>query len=198
MAKHQKKHKRRRRRGHRVGALALNPNQPVIQLAAAALGYFLAADPVNTALDKVIPDSIKNATDVKKYIPGAVETGIGAYLLLGKGRKTLVKTIVGGVAAGAGIKRLLKQAGVIQGYQAVPVVGTHRRRMAGYQSVPVVGSSMPPQLSGTPAQLQGYRVNGPGYVPHGSGVMGSINGIGNFDGRNGSGITYGGSSGYMG
>jgi hypothetical protein len=192
-----KKHTRRRHHRARVGAL--NPKQPVVQLAAVALGYFLA-DTINTSIDKVIPASISTATDFKKYIPGAVETGLGAYLLLSKGRASLIKTGIGGIVAGAGLKRLLVQAGVVTGYQAVPVIGTHhRRRMAGYQSVPVVGG-IPGQLQGVPVQLQGYRVNGPGYMPNGSGVpgMNGINGIGNIDGRGGSGITYGGSSGYMG
>jgi hypothetical protein len=177
--------------------MALNPSQPIVQLGAVALGWFLA-DTINPAIDKVIPTSISTATDFKKYIPGAVQTGLGAYLVMSKSRRSIVKTAIGGVAAGSGLNRLLKQAGVITGYQAVPVIG-RARRMAGYQSVPVVGSAMPPQLSGVPAQLQGYRVNG--YIPHGSGansVMGAINGVGNLDGRNGSGITAGGSSGYMG
>lgn len=190
-----KKHHRRRR----IGAMALNPSQPVVKLAAVALGYFLAADPINTALDKVIPAEITTATDFKKYIPGAAETGIGALLLMSKKKPSLIKTAAGGLLAGAGLKRLLKASGVITGYQATPVIGRMgRHRMAGYQSVPVVGVTTPPQLSGTPPQLQGYRVNG--YIPHGSGVgvMGSINGIGNTDHTRGSGINYGGSSGYMG
>lgn len=200
MARHRKrKHHRARRRRGRVGAMALNPQQPVVKLAAVALGYFLAADPINSAIDKVVPDSIKTATDFKKYIPGAAEGGIGAMLLLSKRKPSLLKTVAGGVLAGAGLKRLLTTAGVITGYQAVPVIGASRRhRMAGYQSVPVVGVMTPPQLSGVPAQLQGYRVNG--YQPNGSGmgVMGSaVNGVGNYDGLRGSGVTQGGSSGYL-
>lgn len=187
-------HKRHRRR--RVGALALNPNRPEIKLAAVALGYFLLADQLNGAIDKVVPDSVKTATDFKKYIPGAAEAGLGAMLLMSKKKPSLIKTAAGGILAGAGLKRLLVQAGVVTGYQSVPVIGRMgRRRMAGYQSVPVIGAT-PPQLSGTPAQLQGYRVNGPGYVPHGSGV-GVMGKVGSFADK-GSGITYSNSSGYMG
>jgi hypothetical protein len=188
-------HKTRRRR--RVGALALNPNRPEIKLAAIALGYFLLADQINGAIDKVVPDSIKTATDFKKYIPGAAEAGLGALLLTSKKKPSLIKTAAGGIIAGAGLKRLLVQAGVVTGYQAVPVIGRMgRRKMAGYQSVPVIGR-MPPQLSGTPAQLQGYGVNG--YTPHGSGVgvMGKVGSVGSFA-EKGSGVTYSNSSGYMG
>lgn len=198
MAHRKRKTKHKHHKARRIGAMALNPNQPVIKLAAVALGYFLAADPLNSAIDKAVPVSISTATDFKKYIPGAVEGGIGALLLLSKKKPSLIKTGIGGILAGAALKRLLLQTGAITGYQATPVIGMARRhRMAGYQSVPVVGVTTPPQLSGKlPAQLEGYRVNG--YRPHGSGVMGSINGVGHTDPFRGSGITYGDSSGYMG
>lgn len=206
--KHRKHRKVHHRRRHRIGAMSLNPANPVLKLAAVGLGYFLAADPINSAIDKILPDSMKPDAgtgtapgEMVKYVPGAVEVGLGAMFLLSKRRPSLIKTLASGVVAGAGLKRLLKASGVITGYQATPVIGRARHhRMAGYQSVPVVGLTTPPQLSGTPAQLEGYRVNGPrlsGYVPHGSGV-GVMGGVGNYDSTKGSGINYGGSSGYMG
>lgn len=186
MAK-KKKHGGHHRRRRRVGALALNPGSQLTKLLAVAAGYFLVADPLNTALDKALPTSITAATDMKKYIPGAAEAGVGLVLLT-KGRGGMVKTLAGGILIGAGIKRLLRNAGMVTGYQNTPVIG---RRMAGYQKTPVLGATdIPSQLNGVPSQLSGYRVNGPGYIPHGSGakVMGSTG--------HGSGITNSGSD-YM-
>ena len=90
----------------------------------------------------------------------------------------MIKTVGGGVLAGAGLKRALKSFNIISGYQGVPVIG---RRMGAYQGVPVIGGVRPSQLAGGPGQLQGYRVNGMpgnnGYVPNGSGtskIMGAF------------------------
>lgn len=166
MAK-KKHHKRRRSVG------ALNPRSPIVMLGSLAAGYLLA-DTINTPIDKLVTTAKIPAVAVT-----AGEVGVGALLLMSKkksGTMGLVKTVAGGILAGAGIKRALKQFNIISGYQSVPVIG---RRMAGYQAVPVVGGVRPAQLAGAPAQLQGgFRVNGPnnGYIPTGSGskVMGGF------------------------
>lgn len=193
MAK-RKKGSKKRRRVSGIGAM-LNPNSPIVKIAAIAGGYFLGTT-INPFLDTLIPDSLTTATaatattaakaatltpDQADQILMAGEGGLG-LLLMFKGKKSVVKNLAGGVLIGAGLQRALVSFGVVKGiggYQNVPVIG--RRRMAGYQQTPVLGK-LPAQLQGTfgktPAQLQGYRVNGPGYVPNGSGsgnnVMGSL------------------------
>jgi len=155
-------------------------------LASLALGYF-AADTINGGIDKLntVPVTATNTTGTRvgaTLVTGA-QLGVGGLLLLSKkkaGTMGMVKTVAGGVLAGAGIKRALKQAKIISGYQMVPAIG---RRMGGYQNVPTIGGTRPAQLAGTPAQLAGYRVNGVpnGYVPNGSGtskVMGAVDGPG--------------------
>lgn len=173
MPKHHKKRKHHYRR-HRIGAASLNPSSPVVQLGSTAVGYFVTADPINGAIDKMntkpATATEPATTRLNPKIVGIAEAGLGALLIFGK-KKTVIKTVAGGLLAGAGLKRLLHEFGVISGYQAVPVIGGVRRKMAGYQSVPVIGG-MPPQLAGA-AQLQGYRVNG--YTPAGSGVLGAVN-----------------------
>lgn len=197
MAKKASKTKKKKG-ARRVGAL--NPNSGVMKLAAVAVGYFLA-DTINGAIDKVLPASIVTPTDpasLMKYAPSAVQLGLGGFLLMSKGKASIVKTAGGGILAGAGLKRALRSAGVITGYQATPVIGRAQHRMAGYQSTPVIGN-VPAQLAGVPAQLQGYRVNG--YTPAGSGVMGAVNSRYGADGNgSGSGVTNSTdpSSGYMG
>jgi len=147
------------------------------------IGY-LAADKINEQVDKIVPKKKDATTGVEtpnQNIAMAGELGLGGLLLLKKMpvKNKLVRqgiTVAGGVLAGAGLKRALKELGVISGYQSVPVIG--RRRMAGYQEVPVIGG-VPAQLQGVPAQLQGYVSQGSGagmgaYVNQGSGVMGSV------------------------
>lgn len=172
--------KKRKGAKRRVGAASLNPGSPIVKLAAIAAGYFLTADPVNTAIDKANTKAATATepagTRVGETVVMGGELGLGALLLLSKSKnKTtgLIKTAAGGVLAGAGLKRALKKFGVIKGYQSVPVIGS--RRMAGYQSVPVIGG-VPGQLQGVPPQLNGYRSAGSGvngYTSQGSGVLGS-------------------------
>lgn len=182
MAKRKKKAHHRRRRT--VGAFSMNPASPVMKIAATAVGYLLA-DQINDAIDKQLASSfattstdaaaIKTAADnldMAKTAVMAVEGLGGAYLLF-KGKSSLVKTGIGGVLLGAGVKRAAKKYKVITGYQSVPVLGG-RRRVNGYQSTPVI-AGMPGQLQGAPDQLQGgFRVNG--YMPTGSGagVLGAL------------------------
>lgn len=175
VARHHKK--------RRMGAKSmLNPNGPVVKIAATAAGY-LMADAINAQIDKIVPASMLPApstttttaptSGAMNYLVPAVQAGAGALLLF-KGRSSLVKSAVGGLLLGSGLKRGLKTAGVISGYQSVPVIG--RRRMHGYQSVPVIGGT-PGQLQGAPDQLQGYTNRGAGvngYTNQGSGVMGAL------------------------
>jgi hypothetical protein len=187
-----KKHGKRHHR--RVGASLLNPRSPLIMIGALAAGYFLG-DTINTAIDKFMPTT--SGTSTISSLPTIImvgELGLGGLLLLKK-RKTLITTAAGGILAGAGIRRALKAAGMVTGYQSVPVIG---RRMGAYQSVPVIGG-VPAQLAGVPSQLQGFRVNGAGnngYVPVGSGtrVMGSV---GPVAGGAAYQTAYSGGSGYM-
>jgi hypothetical protein len=197
MAKKRKKHSRRRHR--RVGAFNLGGKGVGVGLIAVGAG-FLLGNTVNGAIDKLLPkttDPTPVPTKAGQTIAMVGQLGVGGLLLMSKksGTTGMVMKGVGGLLAGAGLKRSLKVLGVISGYQSVPVIGRHR--MAGYQSVPALGATTPAQLAGkTPPQLAGYRPAGSGvggYVPAGSGVMGSI---GSCD-DNGSGLTTDCGSGYM-
>lgn len=190
--------KTKRKKARRVGAMSLNPNSTMMKVGAVVLGYFLGDtvnSPIDTALKSVFPTttaavttpatatpattaaaavSVSNIAGNNKIVAG-VEVGLGALLLLSK-KGSWVKTVAGGVAAGAGLARGLKAFGVVTGYQSTPVLAG---RVRGYQSMPALGG-VPPQLSGVPPQLSGYRVNGGmrnGYAPNGSG-MGVLAGMG--------------------
>lgn len=121
----------------------MNANSPVVQIGALAVGYFLG-DTINGPIQSLTGGKI----DPK--ITGIAETGIGAMLILSK-KKTMTKTLIGGVLAGAGLKQSLKSFGVISGYGSVPVIG--RRMVAGYGNVPVIG-----EIGYNPGakQLNGY------------------------------------------
>lgn len=185
MAKRRKKRGSTRRR--RVGGMALSPSSPITQIGSLALGYFLAADPINGMIDKLLT---KNATTPgvvpagTNKIVAAVETLGGGYLLMAKSKRSLIKTVAGGVVAGAGLKRALKAFNVISGFQSVPVVGRlgmvnvrqNQRGLTGFRDVPVVAGG--PSMSGyTPtgsAALTGYNVG----RSVASQIMGSANGSG--------------------
>jgi len=177
------KGKKKRRRHRRVGAMGFGGKKDAGLKLLAVAGGFLLGDNINTQLDKILPKS-KDATtgiETPNQTIGIVgEIGLGGLLLMRK-KKNMPLTLVGGLLAGAGLKRAAKKMGLLKGYQSVPVIGRHR--MGGYQSVPVIGNTVvPSQLSGkTPAQLQGYKVGA--YLPHGSGVMAGS------DGGSGSGIS---------
>jgi hypothetical protein len=138
------KHHSRRRRHHSVGAMKLNPKNPIVQIGAMAAGYFLA-DTINGPIDSMV------GTKIPEKVVGIAELGIGS-LLVYSNKKTALKTIAGGVLAGAGLKKSLKSFGVISGYGSVPVIG--RRMVAGYGSVPVIG-----EIGYNPGaqQLNGYQ-----------------------------------------
>jgi hypothetical protein len=170
-------HRKHRKRG-RVRGPKLNASHPLLKVGALVGGYLLG-DTINAQIDKMMPAPAAAATtttttpvttssfSLTSALPMVAELGLGGYLLLKK--RGMLPTVVGGLLAGAGIRRALKSTGMIKGYQAVPVIaGKHR--MAGYQSVPVI-AGIPSQLQGIPGQLEGvngYRVNG--YTPAGSGV----------------------------
>lgn len=148
------------RRRRRVGA-ALNFNSPLIKLAAVAGGYFLTGRIVNEQVDKLVKGKVSD------MVVGAGETGLGAFLLLG-GRSSMIKTIVGGVAAGAGLRKLVPSVmgpaiPAVSGYGSVPVIG-------GYGSVPVIGSHMGGY---TPSGTLGNYAIPSGRI---GGVMGGIGG----------------------
>jgi hypothetical protein len=191
--------KKRGRKSRRVGASKLNPGSTLIKLIAVGAGYLLG-DTLNSAIDKALPAPTVPTAGVKpslmdsvvKYGPVVAAVGIGAMLLLKKGKPSLIKTGAGGILLGAGLKRAIAQFGRVSGYQATPVIG--RRRMAGYQATPVIGT-MPAALTGRPSQLEGFRVNGYSPVGSGSKVMGSINPVNAMRSMNSFGI--GSSSGYL-
>ncbi len=157
MAKRNKK-KRTTSRRRRVGALAMSANSPLVKFGSIAAGYFLAGK-VNDAIDNAVGDKVDGK------IVGAAEAGIGLMLLMAKGKKSTAKTAVAGFALGLGANKLLKEFGVINGFENVPVIG-------GYQNAPV---------------LSGYQV-GPGGIgsylaprpiprPISTTVMGGIGGV---------------------
>lgn len=133
MAKYSKRRKPGKRKTSRrrsVGALALNPSSQLVQLGSVAIGYLMATS-INGAIDKVVP------TNVDAKLVAAGQVGLGAALVMSK-KKSLVKTVAGGVMAGAGLKRALTAFG-IGGFRNVPAVGNFRnvpaigaRRMSGY------------------------------------------------------------------
>lgn len=171
-----KKRKRsHHKRGGRVGAMSLNPKNPLLLIGSVGLG-FLAADKVNAEIDKHMPVKSVAATAttaagtapvVNSTIVGGGMAGIGALLAL-KGRKTLPKTVAGGFMIGVGIKRVLQDQGVLSGFQSVPVIG---RRMGGYQSIPVVGKIG--KIGKVPSILNGYTTSP---MPALSGVPNILNG----------------------
>jgi len=127
------------RRRRRVGATALNmsASSPLVKFGSIALGYFFG-DKLNAQLVKVVGDKL----DPK--ILAAGEAGLGALLVLKKGKKGMLQTVVGGVLLGAGAKALMASMGIgaISPYGRVPVIG-------GYGEVPVVGKR----------RLNGYTPN---------------------------------------
>lgn len=117
------------RRRRRVGATALNmsASSPLVKFGSIALGYFLG-DKINAQITKVVGDKL----DPK--LIGIGEAGVGALLLLKKGKKGMLQVVGGGVMLGAGLKATMSAFGIgaIGPYGRVPVI-------AGYGEVPVIG-----------------------------------------------------------
>lgn len=161
-----KKKSRKGRKRRRIGA-ALNPRSMLVRLGSVGLGY-LAAAPINAQIDKV------NKGKMSEKVVGGVSLGLGAALMMYKS-PGLIRTIGGGVLAGAGLKRELIAFGVVKP-EPVTAVSGYSRRMGGYGSVPVVGGygSVPVIGGYTPAGTLG------GYNP--SGTLGVVGGVGSMDG----------------
>jgi hypothetical protein len=151
MAKRKKAKRSSRRR--RIGAIALNANSPVTKIASLGAGYVLS-NQITAALEKVTGGKIDS-----KIVNGILAAG-GLYLSM-KGKSNLLK-VLGGIAAGAGAKGLLKDFGVISGFRSIPVLG-------GFNKVPVIGGYNVPQptLNG----VGGYT------VPSSSSIMGKVGNI---------------------
>lgn len=144
MARRKKAKKTHSRR--RVGGMGkLNASNPIVKYGSVAAGYFLG-DKVNDMVDKVAGDKLdgKVLAGIQTFA-GAV---IGGQLPIGKKKaRPLPLVVVGGIIAGAGLKRGLKEFGVISGFSDVPVLG-------GYRQVPALNGYNP-----TPgASMNGYRV----------------------------------------
>lgn len=173
MAKRKRSHHKRRR----IGAATLNPKNPLVMLAAVGAGYMLS-DQIYAAIDKAIPTTTTPATAttpavVKNVISdtvlGSGFVGLGALVALKMGKPSLIKTVAGGIAAGAGLKFILKDQGVVTGFPSIPVIGRATNpfpggnQVKGYPSMPVVGK--------IPNQLKGYITS---RTAAGAGAMGMI------------------------
>ena len=140
MAKRSKRSKARGRR--RVGAAKLNANNPIVKFGSIALGFFLS-EKINAPIVKAV------GTKLDGKIIGAAEAGAGAWLTFGKGKKTMLKTVAGGVLLGAGVKKAMTEFGIggFGGYGRVPVVA------GAYGRVPVLAGYTPNNT------LNGYNTN---------------------------------------
>jgi len=139
MAKHSKKrkHKATRRRRRSVGALSMSASSPLMKYGPIALGFFLAAK-INAPLDKMIGDKVDG-----KIVAGG-QVGLGYMLALGPGKKSLIKSVAGGLLLGSGAKRAMTEfgiGGIGSAYGNTPVVAgaygntpvlAGRRRLNGY------------------------------------------------------------------
>lgn len=176
MAKKKTAKKRKPVRRRRVGATALNVKNPIVMFGP-IVGGFLLGDKINTAIDTALPDD-----KVGQKTKGILEGGIGAALVfmkIGK-KKTVVEMVAGGVLAGAGVRRLLKEFGIITGiggYQSVPVVARRHHQLNGYGSVPVIGNG---GYTTSKYSLNGALNGVPGYaVPSPAGSSNVMGGVGN-------------------
>lgn len=147
-----KKKTGKKKSSKKMGAVALNPNSTLVKVGVPVAGY-LFADTINGAIDKMNGGKIDN-----KIVTG-VQT-LGGALLVFKKKPGLLTTIIGGLLLGSGVKRGLKEFGVITGYQQVPVIG-------GYGKVPVIGGYTPNMSA------LGYTT-----TPRRNAIVGSVDGGG--------------------
>lgn len=145
MAKRRSK-KRSSGRRRRVGA-ALNPNNPLVKFGSIALGYFLG-DKINQPIEKMVGTKLDG-----KIVAGA-EVGIG-FMLAFRGKKTMVKSLAGGVLIGAGAKKAMAEFGIggIGPYGRVPVLA------GAYGNVPVLAGSRNMGSYTPNNSLNGYTPN---------------------------------------
>jgi len=159
MAK-RKKSKGRRRVGTAASGM-LNPNKPLLKVAALGGGYLLS-DKIQEQLDKILKgDAVTVDPEKSKMINAAIAAGGLYYLFMHKGKKNLPLTLAAGLLAGAAAKGLLVDFGVITGFAHVPVIGNSYRN-----ALPVVSGYGVPQPT-----LNGI---GSGFTVPASSVMGSI------------------------
>lgn len=164
MAKKRKKATGRRR----VGASKLNAGNPIVKYGSIALGYFMG-DKINSQIDKLTGDKIDGK------IVGGVQAGAGAFLTFGKGKKSMIKTVAGGVLLGSGAKKLMSEFGIggIGPYGRIPAVA------GAYGRVPVVAGKR--RMGYTPNEQLGA------YNPHG-GLNGKMKVMAGVSPGSGSGI----------
>ena len=134
------KKKKKAHKHHRVGALSFHPNSPLVKWGSVLLG-FLAAKPINTAIDGIVPSSLTTNKNYQK-IAGVGQAGLGTLLVFKKGKKSLITSLLGGVALGSGAKRALDaftgsttggygNVEVLNGYGRVQVLNG-RKTLRGY------------------------------------------------------------------
>lgn len=147
MAKRRKQKTHRRRR--RIGALALNASSPLVKYGSVAAGYFLG-DKINGMIDQATGGKVD-----EKLVAGA-ELLAGFMLAFGKGRKSTLKTVAGGILAGAGAKKAMQSFGILNGFRSIPVLSGYNvpealpASLNGYGDVPVVsGYNVPPAVVGS-------------------------------------------------
>lgn len=150
MAK-RRKHKSSGRR-RRVGSSKMNANNPIVKWGSIIAGLFFG-DKINAPIDKMV------GTQLDPKIIGGVELVGGGLLVFGKGKKTMFKTVGGGLLLGAGGNKLLAEFGInmpslgsVLGntYGRVPVIGNTYgrvpviagRRMGAYTTNSALNGSM--------------------------------------------------------
>jgi len=154
MAKRRKQFKTRRRR---IGALALSANSPIVKFGAVAVGY-LMSDQINAQIDKVTGGKVDD-----KIVAGA-QLVAGLFLFTGKGKKSVLKTVAGGILTGAGTKKALQSFGILSGFADVPVISGYEvpqpvPSLNGITDVPVIsGYNVPqPQVMGSVDSMTGEK-----------------------------------------
>jgi hypothetical protein len=145
-------------RRRKNGALSFNASSPLVKFGSIAAGYFMS-DAINEPIEKAVGDKVDGK------IVAAAEA-VAGFLLSMRGKKTTLKVAAGGILLGAGLKKFLKETGVIKGFDDVPVIG-------GYDSVPVLsgyttrpiginGYTVPQPMASKPSVMGGINVNSGG------------------------------------
>lgn len=155
---HTRSHKIRRRK-RKISGIDVSSSSLLMKYGPIIVGYFMG-DTINGMVNKVTGGKIDN-----KIVSGG-ELVAGALLTFGKGKKSLIKTLAGGLLLGSGVKGSLKAFNVISGYGNVPVIG-------GYGNVPVIGGYE------APGTLAGYIPNATLSGGKKTKVMGGIDDVDN-------------------
>lgn len=176
MATRKKGKKKKKSGGKRMGGIKFKPDSPIVLLGSVAAGTFLVGKPINEGIDKMLAKISKTTIDGKLIAAG--EGGLGAalaFIKFGKGRRSYFQTVPGGIMIGAGLRRLLVEFGVMNGYRVGAIPG------GGYKEVNVIGNSLSSGYGNVnviggykvPGQLNGYTV-GKSRMPLSSKIMGNI------------------------